>query len=105
MRATTRPLAGTTRNRPADGGIATETQTAPWPTARLRVLPAGRGKTRTAFVAGSIRTSGPPPGYLSPHSAPSPKDSAEAWTPIRAVTLPVAGSTPQDASGVFHPQV
>src|SRR6266700_201740 len=93
MRATTRPLAGSTRNRPTEGGTATDIQTAPSPAARSSILPGGRGKVRTAFVAGSIRTSGPPPMYPSAHSAPAPKDSAEAWTPILAVTLPVTGST------------
>src|SRR6266581_3441097 len=93
MRATTRPVAGSTRSRPTEGGIATEIHTAPAPAARSQVLPAGRGKARTAFVAGSIRTSDPPPMYVSAHSAPSPKESSEAWTPILAMILPVTGST------------
>jgi hypothetical protein len=94
MRAATRPVAGSTRSRQPNAGQVAETQTAPSPAARPQVLPGdGRGKARTAFVAGSIRTSCPRPRYLSAHSALSPKDSAEAWTPILDVTLPVRGST------------
>jgi len=93
MRAATRPVAGSTRSKQPEAGQVAVTHTAPSPAARSQVLPGGRGKVRTALVAGSIRASGPPPMDPSAHGAPSPKDSAKAWTPILAVTLPVTGST------------